>query len=44
MPSRGHDDLLISTALKARLGAMDWWDRAVRGVETVNRHNQHLPQ
>ncbi|MEX0790624.1 MAG: hypothetical protein WD178_07615 [Actinomycetota bacterium] len=29
--SRGHDDLLISTALTARLDAMDWRDRTARG-------------
>jgi hypothetical protein len=30
-PSRGHDDLLISTALTARLDVMDWRDRMARG-------------
>ena len=30
-PSRGHDDLLISTALTARLDAIDWRDRTARG-------------
>ena len=30
--SRGHDDLLISTALTARLDAIDWRDRTARGV------------
>jgi hypothetical protein len=30
-PSRGHDDLLISTALTARLDALDWRDRTARG-------------
>jgi hypothetical protein len=29
--SRGHDDLLISTALTARLDAIDWRDRTARG-------------
>jgi hypothetical protein len=29
--SRGHDDLLISTALTARLDALDWRDRTARG-------------
>src|SRR5215217_2364035 len=29
--SRGHDDLLISTALTARLDAIDWRDRMARG-------------
>jgi len=31
-PSRGHDDLLISTALTARLDALDWRDGTARGV------------
>jgi hypothetical protein len=31
-PSRGHDDLLISTALTARLDALDWRDRTARGA------------
>jgi hypothetical protein len=31
MPSRGHDDLLISTALTARLDEIDWRDRTARG-------------
>ena len=30
-PSRGHDDLLISTALTARLDAIDWRDGTARG-------------
>jgi hypothetical protein len=30
--SRGHDDLLISTALTARLDAIDWRDRTARGI------------
>jgi hypothetical protein len=30
-PSRGHYDLLISTALTARLDAIDWRDRSVQG-------------
>jgi hypothetical protein len=30
-PSRGRDDLLISTALTARLDAIDWRDRMARG-------------
>jgi hypothetical protein len=30
-PSRGHDDLLISMALTARLDAIDWRDRMARG-------------
>jgi hypothetical protein len=30
-PSRGHDDLLISTALTARLDEIDWRDRTARG-------------
>jgi hypothetical protein len=29
--SRGHDDLLISTALTARLDAIDWRERTARG-------------
>jgi len=29
--SRGHDDLLISTALTSRLDEMDWRDRMARG-------------
>src|SRR5215204_5882827 len=29
--SRGHDDLLISTALTARLDVIDWRDRTARG-------------
>src|SRR5688572_10460877 len=29
--SRGHDDLLISTALTARLDEFDWRDRTARG-------------
>ena len=29
--SRGHDDLLISTALTARLDEIDWRDRTARG-------------
>jgi hypothetical protein len=29
--SRGHDDLLISIALTARLNALDWRDRMARG-------------
>src|SRR5215211_6096777 len=29
--SRGHDDLLISTALTASLDAIDWRDRTARG-------------
>ena len=29
--SRGHDDLLISAALMARLDAIDWRDRTARG-------------
>ena len=29
--SRGHDDLLISTALTARLDQIDWGDRTARG-------------
>jgi hypothetical protein len=29
--SRGHDDLLISTALTSRLDAIDWRDRTARG-------------
>ena len=29
--SRGHDDLLISTALTARLAQIDWRDRTARG-------------
>ena len=29
--SRGHDDLLISTALTSRLDEMDWRDRTARG-------------
>jgi hypothetical protein len=29
--SRGHDDLLISTALTARLDALDWRDWTARG-------------
>jgi hypothetical protein len=32
-PSRGHDDLLISTALTARLDEIDWRDRTARGSE-----------
>ena len=28
---RGHDDLLISTALTARLDEIDWRDRTARG-------------
>jgi hypothetical protein len=32
--SRGHDDLLISTALTARLDELDWRDRRARGSET----------
>jgi hypothetical protein len=32
-PSRGHDDLLISTALMARLDATDWRDRTARGTD-----------
>jgi hypothetical protein len=28
---RGHDELLISTALTARLDAIDWRDRTARG-------------
>ena len=31
LPSRGHDDLLISTALTARLDEIDWRDRTARG-------------
>jgi hypothetical protein len=31
-PSRGHDDLLVSTAMTARLDAMDWRDRTARGT------------
>ena len=31
-PSRGHDDLLISTALTARLDEIDWRDRRARGT------------
>jgi hypothetical protein len=30
-PSRGHDDLLISTALTARLDEIDWRPRTARG-------------
>ena len=30
--SRGHDDLLISTALTVRLDALDWRDRTARGT------------
>jgi hypothetical protein len=30
--SRGHDDLLISTALTARLDEIDWRDRTARGT------------
>src|SRR5215207_1893295 len=30
--SRGHDDLLISTALTARLDEIDWRDRMARGI------------
>ena len=30
--SRGHDDLLISTALTARLDAIDWRDGTARGI------------
>ncbi len=29
--SRGHDDLLVSSALTARLDVMDWRDRVARG-------------
>jgi hypothetical protein len=29
--SRGHDDLLISTALSARMDAIEWRDRTARG-------------
>jgi hypothetical protein len=29
--SRGHEDLLISMALTARLDAIDWRDRTARG-------------
>jgi hypothetical protein len=29
--SRGHDDLLMSTALAVLLDAIDWRDRMVRG-------------
>jgi hypothetical protein len=32
LPSRGHDDLLISTALTVRLDAIDWRDRTARGA------------
>jgi hypothetical protein len=31
-PSRGHDDLLISTALTARLDELDWRERTARGT------------
>jgi hypothetical protein len=31
-PSRGHDDLLISTALTARLDEIGWRDRMARGT------------
>jgi hypothetical protein len=31
--SRGHDDVLISTALTARLDEIDWWDRMARGSD-----------
>jgi hypothetical protein len=31
--NRGHDDLLISAALTARLDALDWRDRTARGIE-----------
>ncbi len=31
-PSRGHDDLLLSTALTARLDEIDWRDRTARGT------------
>jgi hypothetical protein len=30
-PSRGHDDLLISTALAARLDTIEWRERMARG-------------
>ena len=30
--SRGHDDLLISTTLTARLDEIDWRDRTARGI------------
>ena len=33
--SRGHDDLLISTALTARLDALDWRDRTARAGERI---------
>jgi hypothetical protein len=33
--NRGHDDLLISTALTARLDAMDWRDRMARGTAGI---------
>jgi hypothetical protein len=32
---RGHDDLLISAALTARLDEMDWRDRTARGSSSV---------
>jgi hypothetical protein len=34
-PSRGHDDLLISTELTARLDEIDWRDRTARGAGTA---------
>jgi hypothetical protein len=33
--SRGHDDLLISTALAARLDEIDWRDRMARGTAGI---------
>jgi hypothetical protein len=33
--SRGHDDLLVSTALTARLDEIDWRDRTARGSGTA---------
>jgi hypothetical protein len=35
--NRGHDDLLISTALTARLDEIDWRDRTTRGAEATER-------
>src|SRR5918994_4974833 len=35
--SRGHDDLLISTALTARLDALDWRDPAARGATQAHK-------
>jgi len=36
-PSRGHDDLLISTALTSRLDEIDWRDRTARGLPRRTR-------